>query len=338
MPVITENFLFLKFISGITRVDRHHNVGGDCSITQLFNQGNFTFPKYNVFCDPNQPQICDADNQEYKFTFISITNAADGNKIILKQNIPVSNIINIDVGTEAMVITKVYGDIPGYGSGGEPIVWLDAFDVDTGLFSDDDFVNIIDLDNAGNPVGVNAGKSSTANLYGYVSTEKKEVLDAYSEVDANKPFIYWLNTDTSAKYGDNHNLNIGESGIFIVASYQNPRVFCKPLLFCIAIDSRHCPPLVGPYCRISLCAKDLCPRSLEATASCPPQIDICMVINPRVIDWMEEVIRTLKYEDVVELAKKMDTAKVKVRLNKLPAAMKKSIIMMLKQIKSSYEK
>jgi hypothetical protein len=335
MPTITENFLFLRFSSGITRVNRHHNVGGTFSITQPFNQGDFTLPIYNVLCDPNQQQLCNSDNQNYKFAFISITNAADGNKMILKQDIPISHIIPIAVGTDAMVITKVYGEIPESGPGGGPIVWLDAFDVETGLFSDEDFVNIRDLNNSNNPAGVNAGKTNTANLYGYVSTEQKEDLDACDTIDANYPFSYWLNTDTSVKYGDNHILNIGESGIFIVATYKMSAVICKPFVICFAVGSPTCPPLIiDPHCGINLCSRALCPRSLKQEATCPPSVDICAVMNPRVIDWMEEVTRTLKYKDVWVLANKMDTIKVKERLNKLPAAMKKSIIMMLKQIKS----
>jgi hypothetical protein len=117
------------------------------------------------------------------FAFMSVHGAADGNHLYTSpgnQTVPVGN-SNID-------ILAIYAPAGGIGSGGGPGVWVDAFNVDTGSFSDSDFVQVLTPPTP--PDTVDNPKTSRANMEGDVSTIAAENVSAFASVDG-VPFLEW---------------------------------------------------------------------------------------------------------------------------------------------------
>lgn len=117
------------------------------------------------------------------FAFMSVHGAADGNHLFTtagNQAIPVGS-SNID-------ILVVYAPAGGIGSGGGPGVWVDAFNVDTGNFSDSDFLQVLTPPTP--PDTVDVTKSTHANAEGDISTITAENVRAFASVDG-APFLEW---------------------------------------------------------------------------------------------------------------------------------------------------
>jgi len=117
------------------------------------------------------------------FAFMSVHGAADGNHLYTtpgNQTIPVGNTdINILV---------VYAPVGGIGSGNGPGIWVDAFNVDTGDFSDSDFIQILTPPTP--PDTLDNSKTSHANMEGDVSSVTAESIRAFATIDG-AAFIEW---------------------------------------------------------------------------------------------------------------------------------------------------
>jgi len=117
------------------------------------------------------------------FAFMSVHGAADGNFLYTT---PGSQ--QVAVGNEDVAVLVVYAPAGGIGVGGGPGVWVDAFNVDTGDFSDSDFIEVLTPPTP--PDAVDAGKSQYANAEGEVPTLNAENLRAFQIVDG-APFLEW---------------------------------------------------------------------------------------------------------------------------------------------------
>ena len=107
------------------------------------------------------------------FAFWSVTGAADGSSISTNTSLSVS------VGSSDINATAWY--LPTGGNGpGEPGLFIDAFDVNLGMFVDDDFV----------AVTPDAGLTAAANNDGFVPTASAENVDAFASIHA-VPFESW---------------------------------------------------------------------------------------------------------------------------------------------------
>jgi hypothetical protein len=124
--------------------------------------------------------------QTVPFAFMSVHGAADGNHLYTSpgnQSVTVGK-TNIDV----LVVYAPPGGIGGPNGG--PGVWVDAFNVDVGDFSDDlAFIQILTPPTP--PDTVDAAKTTYANTEGVVSTEAAENLRASASVDGGVPFLEW---------------------------------------------------------------------------------------------------------------------------------------------------
>ena len=123
--------------------------------------------------------------QTVSFAFMSVHGAADGNHLYTSPGIQ-----QVKVGSSDVAILAVYAP-PGGGIGdgtGGPGVWVDAFNVDVGDFSDSDFIQVLSPPTP--PDSIDIGKSQYANAEGVVSTLNDEILRAFSMVDG-APFLEW---------------------------------------------------------------------------------------------------------------------------------------------------
>jgi hypothetical protein len=118
------------------------------------------------------------------FAFMSVHGAADGNHLYTTPGIQ-----SVIVGSNNIDILVVYAPPDGIGSDGGPGIWVDAFDVDTGNFSDSlDFVKILTPPTP--PDTVDAAKTTYSNQEGDVSTLTAENVRANNNVDS-VPFLEW---------------------------------------------------------------------------------------------------------------------------------------------------
>ncbi len=110
------------------------------------------------------------------FAFMSVHGAADGNHLYTSPGNQLVPVGNADVD-----ILVVYAPVGGIGSRGGPGVWVDAFNVDTGDFSDSNFIQVLTPPTP--PDTLDSAKSTFANSDGEVSTVAAENLRAFPEVD-----------------------------------------------------------------------------------------------------------------------------------------------------------
>jgi hypothetical protein len=149
------------------------------------------------------------------FAFMSVHGAADGNHLYTtpgNQAVP--------VGTTNIDILVVYAPAGGIGSGGGPGVWVDAFNVDTGDFSDSlDFVTILNPPTP--PDSVDAPKTTFANMEGEVSTVVAENIRANQHVDG-VAFLEWKKITPTASIVNIPEIHLsqGETSEIWFAFYQ----------------------------------------------------------------------------------------------------------------------
>ena len=153
------------------------------------------------FTEPISPVIAyGANNDIYNFAFASVVGASVGSGIYTNLgNLP----INIGA-SENVTINKFYvptgGGTPGVG------VWVDAFNVDTGEFSDSDFIDVLTNNLP------DLAKTNTANIEGYVLSDTAEDLRAKLPVDS-LPFSQWQKIGERTEASIDYLLDIKESGI-----------------------------------------------------------------------------------------------------------------------------
>lgn len=151
--------------------------------------------------------------QNLSFAFMSVAGNIDHNHLYTTPGIK-----NVNTGTGDITITIVYAP-PGGGNGhGGPGIWVDAFNVDRGDFSDNDFMQVFtdgSLDNA---------KTLTANNDGVVSSATAEDMRANSTVEG-VPFLQWekLGNPNMPVRNSDYMLAQNEGGIAF-AFYQSPEI------------------------------------------------------------------------------------------------------------------
>jgi len=149
------------------------------------------------------PAVEDINGSKWRFAFTSIIGAVDGPHLFTKSGTQI-----ISVGEDNIKILFVFvplgGGLPGNGHG----VLVDAFNIEAGNFSNDDFVNVSTNGN------FNKGKTDTANNDGYVSTEVAEDMKAYPNiVDDKAQFLEWLKIGASISKSSDCRLEEQEDGI-----------------------------------------------------------------------------------------------------------------------------
>lgn len=124
--------------------------------------------------------------QNVPFAFMSVNGAADGNHLYTSPGNQ-----NVQVGTSDIDILVVYAPPGGFGGpNGGPGVWVDAFNVNAGTFSDDlHFIQVLTPPTP--PDSVDGPKTTFANQEGVVSTLAAENLRASVSVDGGVPFLEW---------------------------------------------------------------------------------------------------------------------------------------------------
>ncbi len=111
----------------------------------------------------------------YRFGFWSIIGNVEGPLVGYDyENPPL-----VTAGSNNIAATAWFIPI-GEGGDGEIGTYVDAFDVNRGIFVDDDFVNVI----------TSPALSANVNLDGWISTQSSEQLEAYPHV-VSLPFIHW---------------------------------------------------------------------------------------------------------------------------------------------------
>ncbi len=150
------------------------------------------------------------------FAFMSVHGAADGNHLYTSpgnQSVP--------VGTTDIDVLVVYAHPGGFGGPNGPGVWVDAFDVDTGDFSDAlDFIQVLTPPTP--PDTVDAAKTTYANNEGVVSTVAAENLRASPAVDGGVPFLEWKKIVPTETLDNDRNVDLvqNETGEIWFAFYQ----------------------------------------------------------------------------------------------------------------------
>ena len=161
------------YVTWISRGKRHHGSAyqdiGPQSNSNLQTGDNFQ----PAWAPPTIPWNDSSGAHTGFFAFWSIAGGANGGVVdfnTLPQGVP--------VGSTDIVATAIY--IEGGGGNGEPGAWIDAFDVNQGIFVDDDFVN----------VSPDASLTAAANNDGWVPSASAENVLAYSSIHA-VPFSEW---------------------------------------------------------------------------------------------------------------------------------------------------
>lgn len=190
---------------------RHHHFGVQNNIVNEADGMAAPGDTLNALGFPSLP----FNGANLPFAFMSVHGAADGNHLYTSpgnQTVP--------VGTSDVDILVVYAPVGGIGGvNGGPGVWVDAFNVDVGDFSDSDFIQVLTPPTP--PDTLDAAKSAFANSDGGVSTAAAENLRAFPEVDG-APFLEWKKIVPVATLEGSREVDLAamESGEIWFAFYQ----------------------------------------------------------------------------------------------------------------------
>lgn len=143
------------------------------------------------------------------FAFMSVTGAADGSHLFVD-----SGTQHIQVGNTDINVLVVYAPEGSPGVPHVPEVWVDAFNVDIGAFSDSDFMQVYTNGVLDIPM------TDLANNEGDVSSASPEDMRAYSTVDG-VPFLEWKKIGGAVDNKPDYDLQMDEGGL-IFAFYQTP--------------------------------------------------------------------------------------------------------------------
>ncbi len=152
------------------------------------------------------------------FAFMSVHGAADGNHLYTSPGNQTVAVGSTDI--DSLVVYAPPGGIGGPGGG--PGVWVDAFNVDTGNFSDSlDFVKILTPPTP--PDTIDAAMSTFVNQDGGISTANAENVRANDHVDG-APFVEWkrITGPQTLHLSREIDLTQGETGEIWFAFYQTP--------------------------------------------------------------------------------------------------------------------
>ena len=126
------------------------------------------------------PNLINAQGKTLIFAFWSVTGGI-GDPIATTNNPPGF----VTVGSPDVVAKAWYIEQGTGPNGGGSYIFVDAFDVASGKFVDDDFVTVKDANNV-----INNALSSSTNSTGYLSTNLLEYIDAQTPIN-NTPFEKW---------------------------------------------------------------------------------------------------------------------------------------------------
>ena len=139
------------------------------------------------------------------FAFWSIAGGANGGVVDFSQLAQ-----GVPVGTNNIVASAIYLETNG-GPNGGPGVWIDAFDVNLGIFVDDDFVN----------VSPDSNLTAAANNDGWVPSTSAESVIAFGSIHT-VPFSEW-HVFLGTEMVNNTTLNVAaESSAVAFAFYKTP--------------------------------------------------------------------------------------------------------------------
>lgn len=196
---------------------RHHHAGTQTHLIPSANGQSNQGEHFPVFAFPSLPYM----ENNLPFAFMSVVGNADSNHLYTTPG-------NKDVltGGGDIKITVVYAPQGGGDGHGGPGVWVDAFNVDTGDFSDSDFMQVFT-----NNV-LDAAKTLTANNDGVVSSATPEDLRANAVVDG-VPFLQWEKVGGADLTNPDYMLVKNEGGI-VFAFYQTP---ARPQVVPVNVDT-----------------------------------------------------------------------------------------------------
>lgn len=191
---------------------RHHHFGIQ---NNIINQANGQAAKDDVINALGFPSLV-FNNATLPFAFMSVHGGVGGNKLYTSPGNQ-----TVTVGTSNIDILAVYAPAGGIGGpNGGPGIWVDAFNVDTGDFSDSDFIQVLNPPTP--PDTVDAPRTSEANIEGDVSSVTAANLRAFATVDGAS-FVEWkkINASPAAVVATRDvNLRKGETGEIWFAFYQ----------------------------------------------------------------------------------------------------------------------
>jgi len=194
---------------------RHHHFGTQNNIIAEADGSAAQGDMLNALGFPTLP----FGNSTVPFAFMSVHGGADGNKLYTSpgnQTVP--------VGASDIDILVVYAPPGGIGVGCGPGIWVDAFDVDTGQFSDSlDFIKVLTPPTP--PDTIDAAKTTFGNQDGSVSSQTAETVRANTQVDG-VPFLEWkriTGTPTIQSETDIH-VAQNETGEIWFAFYQSSKL------------------------------------------------------------------------------------------------------------------
>ena len=152
------------------------------------------------------------------FAFMSVHGGADGNKLYTSPGNQ-----TVEVGSNDIDILVVYAPPGGIGSGGGPGIWVDAFNVDTGAFSDSlDFIKVLNPPTP--PDSLDAAKTTFGNQEGEISTTTAENVRAQDHVDG-VPFVKWKRIVPTPTTQTDRMIQcaVNQTGQIWFAFYQTPK-------------------------------------------------------------------------------------------------------------------
>jgi hypothetical protein len=130
---------------------------------------------YQAWASPSISWTDTHGTHSANFAFWSVVGASDGASVTTGQSL--SSTVG---GSDVQAVAWYLPPSGGNGAGG-PAVYIDAFDVDQGRFSDDDFVTITP----------DSALSANANETGVVPTTSAEDIHALTRLE-NVPFLDWM--------------------------------------------------------------------------------------------------------------------------------------------------
>jgi hypothetical protein len=193
---------------------RHHHFGAQNNIVNQANGTASTGDVINALGFPTLP----FNGNNLQFAFMSVHGAADGNHLFTDPGNQ-----QVAVGTTDIDILVVYAPPGGIGSGGGPGVWVDAFNVDTGAFSDSlAFIQVLTPPTP--PDNVDIPKTNFGNSDGSIPTATAENVRANSQVDG-VPFLEWKRIAPAAPPQSSRDIQLAqnETGEIWFAFYQTPQ-------------------------------------------------------------------------------------------------------------------
>jgi hypothetical protein len=191
---------------------RHHHF---TSANYIIAEANGTATQGDVLYVPGFSTL-EFNGVWLPFAFMSVHGDVNGNQLYLT-----SGSQAIHVGTNDIDVMLIYCTIPG-GPDGGPGVWVDAFNVDVGDFSDSlQFIQVLTPPTP--PDSVDAAKTSLANQDGDVSTAAAENIRAAQYVDG-VPFQTWKKVFPTASQVATELVSLAknQSGEIWFAFYKTP--------------------------------------------------------------------------------------------------------------------